>query len=170
MFLLTTETLDPTLRRLLVEDSQPNFFVLLDEYLESFLQFLISSIFAVFYMVVAVWLISRLIKYWHSDPIRSHEVQRWLQVESDDRIRTVQSKVNWIVKGSTVRFVKNQVIIRIPTKGWWQGTEHIDCQREVRRRLDSPEFRELLSIHYSGYRFGDIIVNRNCYIVKGEAY
>ncbi|CCI86269.1 hypothetical protein [Lactobacillus gigeriorum] len=170
MITLTTETLNPTLRKILEENQQPDFLIWLQEYLESFVQFLISAIATAFIIALAIWGFSRIVKYWKSDAIRSHEVQRWLQVEASQGIKTLESKVNWIVKGSTVRFHKNQVIIRVPTKAWWQLYETIDCQREVRKRLDSTEFRELLSTHYSGYRFGDIIANRNCYILKGEAY
>lgn len=166
----TVETLDPALRRILEENQQPNFVLWLQDYLESFVQFLISSVMTVFLITLTVWGVTRIVKYWKSDAIRSHELQQWLQVESNKDIKNLETKVNWIVKGATVRFQKNQVIIKVPIKGWWQLYEHIYCQREVRKRLDSAEFRELLSTHYSGYRFGDVIANRNCYIIKGEAY
>ena len=165
-----TEALDPTLRRILEEDQQANFIWNLENYMSSYIHFLLCSIFTTLFIILAIWGASKIIKYWHSDPIRSHELQRWLQVESKHDIRTVESKVNKIVKGSTVRYFKNQVILKIPTKGWRQGYEHIDCQSEVRRRLDSSEFRELLRVHYAGYRFGDIVVHQNCYVIKGEAY
>lgn len=168
--IVLTETLDPTLRRILETDQQPNFVIWLQEYLESFMQFLISSIATTFIIILTIWGISRIFKYWKSDAIRSYELQQWLQVKSSKDIKSLETKVNYIVKGATVRFNKNQVIIKVPTKGWWQMYEHIYCQREVRKRLDSIEFRQLLKTHYSGYRFGDIVANQNCYLIKGEAY
>lgn len=165
-----TENIDPNLVRILDENEHPNFLLWLDQYFQSVFEFLVTAIFTLFLIVIAVWGMTRIFKYWKSDAIRSHELQQWLQIDNNKDTKSLETKVNRIVKGSTVRFRKNQVIMKVPTKGWWQLYEHIYCQREVRKRLDSAELRELLSTHYTGYRFGDIVANQNCYILKGEAY
>lgn len=164
-----TETVNPYLKEIL-NTQENNFFLEMENYMESFVQFLLLSIISVIILLLAVWAISKIIKYWNADANRSHEIQKWLQVTEGLNTKTVESKVNWIVKGATVRFYRNQVIIKVPTKGWWQGYEHIDCQKEVKRRVESPEFKELLGTHYKGYRFGDVIAKRNCYVIKGENY
>lgn len=99
MLTLTVETLDPALRRILEENQQPNFVLWLQDYLESFVQFLISSVMTVFLITLTVWGVTRIVKYWKSDAIRSHELQQWLQVESNKDIKNLETKVNWIVRG-----------------------------------------------------------------------
>lgn len=62
-----TEALDPTLRRILEEDQQANFIWNLENYMSSYIHFLLCSIFTTLFIILAIWGASKIIKYWHSD-------------------------------------------------------------------------------------------------------
>ncbi|MDB6257311.1 hypothetical protein ODU75_05440 [Lactobacillus amylovorus] len=169
MLLVVNDSVSPDLIKYL--ESENNSFVdQVDRYLQSFLQFLLISILTTFLLVLTVWGLSRVAKYWKADLVKSNELQHSLLVETKIGMRNVESKANRIVKGSVVYFRRNQVVLKVPTKGWWQLWTQIEVQREIKARISTPEFKEWLTTHYGGYRFGDLIAHDKYYELIGEAY
>ena len=165
-----TQQVDPYLRKFLENNQEVNSVYRLDYYFQSFIGFVLCGAFTIICILLTALVVTRIIKYWQADPVRSFEIQRWLKVKEKLETRTIESKVNRIIKGSTVRFNNNKVVIKVPTKFWWETFDNISCRHEVKRRLGTLEFKEFLSTHYHGYRFGDVVAKRNCYILVGEVY
>ena len=169
MFLLTTESVSPDLIKYL-ESENNSFITQVDYYIQSFLAFLITSVLTTLLLLFTIWIIARVIKYWKADLVKSAELQHGLLVDTNYGMKSIVYRVNRIVKGSIVCYRRNQVVLKIPTKNWWQVWTQVEAQREIKKRITAAEFHEWLATHYSGYRFGDLVVHENYYELIGEVY
>ena len=163
-----TKQMDPVVREILEDNQQVNGVFWLKAYMDSFIHFVLCAVFTIIGLVFTAYVVYKIFKYFQADFVRSKEIQHLLQVRNG--LTTVETRTNTIVKGATVRFNANRVIIKVPTKCWWEVFENVGCRHEIRRRLESLEFKEMLATHYHGYRFGDIESKENCYILMGEVY
>lgn len=164
-----TKNVDPYLKWIL-NTQENNFFVEIQNFMASFVEFLLLAIISVIFLLLAIVVIFKIAKYWKADVLHSLEIQHGLQVNEGLDSKTIETKTNKIVKRATVRFNTNKVIIKVPTKLWYEGFDDIGCRHELRRRLNSFEFKEFLSTHYHGYRFGDPLLKRDYYLLVGEVY
>lgn len=141
-----------------------------EHYLTDLVYMVMSATLTIFFVAVAIIIILFVVKYYKSNLAESLKVQNALQKEMYGNQTVVQVKGNWLARKTTVKFVNNQLIITCPTKFWYQISPHVDLTREIQSRIESREFREFLSTHYSGYTFAQPIHKTNSYVLIGEAY
>lgn len=140
-------------------------------YLASLFETLLVSLMMILALVLTIWIISKVVQYRNASPFESFLLQNTLKKENfGDHLSILETKTNWLIKQSTVRFQKNKIILRFPTKFWWQVTSRLDLTKEVNSRISSKEFREYLKIHFSGYVFSEAVRKNNSYVIIGKAY
>lgn len=169
MFLTGSEVVSQDLLKYL-ESENNSFDVQVDRYLQSFLAFLIIAVVTTFILIVAIWVLTRFKKYWTADLVRSKELQHALMVDAKWGMKSIENTANKVVKNAVVIFRRNQVVLRIPIKTWWQVWTSIEVQEEVKRRINTPEFKEWLVTHYGSYHFSEVVPHKNYYELVGEAY
>lgn len=120
-----------------------------------------------FIMLIVLYIV---IKYRGKNFRDSQALQQSLLSEVDehhDNKRT--TAVNSTVHGATVAYNdgRNKVILKIPTKQWWQLTTKAEIAAQISKKLRDDGFQLFLQSRFADYRFSAVTAGKDCFTLIG---
>lgn len=117
-------------------------------------KFLLLLLVAVVILAV-IYLLYFFVKFHNKSLVKSLRLESSLKIEKRKEDDKVADHINRCISRSTVESINHGkiILLHIPTKRIYEATTQIDIKKQIRKILESEDFREVLSDQFSNYRF-----------------